>query len=97
MDSKSVSKNDEDMTGRDNAAQGPTTNAHDVLWFVWRQDDNGNVFLVKDDLTEADAMRLMEDLESKGHEQTYWVRKDQRVPDPALAMTGSELGVEGTP
>jgi hypothetical protein len=57
--------------------EGIRPEAYEPLYSVWRQDDNGNVFLVKDGLAEADATRLMRDLESTGHKQTYWVRRNQ--------------------
>lgn len=42
---------------------------------VWRQDDHGNVFLVKDRLVETEAFQLVREFESKGHKQSYWVKK----------------------
>ena len=42
---------------------------------VWRQDDHGNVFLVKGRLTETEALQLVRELENKGHKQTYWVKE----------------------
>ena len=45
-------------------------------WSVWRQDDNGNVFLVKNGLTEQEALRLVQEYERKGHKQTYWAKKN---------------------
>jgi len=46
------------------------------LWTVWRQDDNGNKFMVEGNLTEDNAKQLAHDLESTGHKQTYWVEKE---------------------
>jgi hypothetical protein len=46
-------------------------------WSVWRQDDNGNVFMVKSGLTEAEALRLVAEYEAKGHKQTYWAKESQ--------------------
>ena len=46
-------------------------------WSVWRQDDNGNVALVKAGLTRTEALRLTADLESRGHKQTYWAQEKQ--------------------
>lgn len=43
-----------------------------LSWAVWRQDDSGNRFLVEANLTEERAKRLVGDLESTGHKQTYW-------------------------
>ncbi|HKF54645.1 MAG TPA: hypothetical protein VKJ45_04345 [Blastocatellia bacterium] len=44
---------------------------------VWRQDDNGNRYLVSADVCRPDAMRLMQRLESTKHKQTYWVAQHQ--------------------
>ncbi|MGA1871885.1 MAG: hypothetical protein ACMUJM_25465 [bacterium] len=46
-----------------------------TIWSVWRQDDNGNVFLVKNGLTEIESLRLVREFERKGHKQTYWAKK----------------------
>jgi hypothetical protein len=45
-------------------------------WSVWRRDDNGNVFLVEDGLTERQALSLVRKFESKGHKQSYWAQKN---------------------
>jgi hypothetical protein len=42
---------------------------------VWRQDDNGNRYLVSADLCRPDATRLMRRLESTKHKQTYWIAR----------------------
>ena len=42
-------------------------------WQVWRQDDNGNRFLV-DDFTSRDlAERRLAELTRNHHKQTYWI------------------------
>lgn len=46
-------------------------------WSVWRQDDNGNVTLVKSGLTEIDALQLVSAYDGKGHKQTYWAQESQ--------------------
>ena len=43
------------------------------IWQVMRQDDNGNVFVVAENLTEEEARVLALEYERKGHKQTYWV------------------------
>lgn len=58
-----------DLAGKAQKARGPA-------WSVWRQDDNGHVFLVRSGMTEADARRLARDLERKGHKQAYWVKEE---------------------
>lgn len=52
------------------------------VWEVWRQDDNGNRFLVarfpSSQAAEAEQRRF----EALGHKQTYWV---ERADDPPAA------------
>ena len=43
-----------------------------MKWQVKRQDDNGNIFLVKDNMTEEDAEELVIELTERGHKQMYW-------------------------
>jgi len=43
-------------------------------WSIWRQDDNGNVALVKAGLTRTEALQLIAEYEAKGHKQTYWTQ-----------------------
>jgi hypothetical protein len=64
------------MIDKDNRAGGVVTKTHEPVWSVWRQDDNGNVFVVEDGLTEVDALRLVRDFEEKGHKQTYWAKEN---------------------
>jgi hypothetical protein len=45
----------------------------DPLWELWRQDDNGNRFLVSAGHSRAEADRLAADFEARGHKQMYWV------------------------
>jgi len=43
-------------------------------WEVWRQDDNGNRYLVSTHPDEAAALLRVAELESGvAHKQTYWV------------------------
>jgi len=67
---------DEYVFDQDNWAEGFVAEKYEPVWSVWRQDDNGNVFLVKDHLTEIDALRLLRELEGKGHRQTYWAKEN---------------------
>jgi hypothetical protein len=46
-------------------------------WSVWRQDDNGNVSLVKAELTREEALQLIAEYETKSHKQTYWAQEKQ--------------------
>ena len=50
------------------------TEPHEPQYSVWRRDDNGNIFLVKDGLNEIDACRIVRELEDTGHKQSYWVK-----------------------
>jgi hypothetical protein len=55
------------LTCMDEAAAGPR-------WEVWRQDDNGNRYLVSTHADEPAARRRLADMESGVlHKQTYWV------------------------
>jgi len=56
-------------------AEGSERETSDPSWSVWRQDDNGNVFLVRSGLTEVDALMLVRDYERKGHKQIYWAKE----------------------
>jgi hypothetical protein len=42
-------------------------------WEVWRQDDNGNAFLMQYAASERDAKCLADTFERRGHKQMYWV------------------------
>jgi hypothetical protein len=44
-------------------------------WSIWRQDDNGNVSLVKAGLKRTEALLLIAEYESKGHKQIYWAQE----------------------
>jgi hypothetical protein len=66
---------DEYEIDQDNWCEGFTTETYEPKYSIWRQDDNGNIFLVKDSLTEPGALRLVREYERKGHKQTYWAKK----------------------
>lgn len=42
-------------------------------WRVLRQDDNGNVYIVAEGQTEADACSLARLFEARAHKQMYWI------------------------
>lgn len=46
---------------------------------VWRLDDNNNAFLVRDGLTEEEALALVREYERRGHRQAYWVELESGV------------------
>jgi hypothetical protein len=39
---------------------------------VWRQDDNGNRFLISTGHERAEAERICAEFEARGHKQMYW-------------------------
>jgi hypothetical protein len=43
-----------------------------ATWTVYRQDDNGNRFVVQRRLSQEEALRLVAVLEARGHKQVYW-------------------------
>jgi hypothetical protein len=51
-------------------------------WTVFRIDDTGNVFVVKDGLTLDEAERLVQLDEARGHKQMYWA---ERTPSAAAS------------
>lgn len=46
-------------------------NLGEPTFSVWRLDDNNNEFLVRDGLTEEEALALVREYEGKGHRQAY--------------------------
>ena len=51
------------------------TDAPDT-WAVWRIDDNGNTFVVRERLSREEADRLVAEFEARGHKQMYWVERE---------------------
>jgi hypothetical protein len=45
-------------------------------WAVFRQDDNGNRFVVSTRLNREEAERLVAEFEARGHKQVYWVEPE---------------------
>jgi len=45
-------------------------------WQVIRQDDNGNLFVMRTDLSEKQARELVREFEARGHKQSYWVKQE---------------------
>ncbi|WP_439862152.1 hypothetical protein [Pseudomonas sp. MBLB4136] len=50
-------------------------------WCLVRLDDNGNEFVVRRDLTRAEAEALAREFEAHGHKQSYWVRRQPGEPE----------------
>ncbi|MFF1440517.1 SPOR domain-containing protein [Streptomyces sp. NPDC058295] len=44
-------------------------------WLVIRQDDNGNRYRVGRYATRAEAQKIADSLDSRGHKQLYWVER----------------------
>ncbi len=42
-------------------------------WRVNRQDDNGNVYMVAETASEADACSIAQLFDARAHKQMYWV------------------------
>jgi hypothetical protein len=45
-------------------------------WAVYRQDDNGNCFVVSTRLSKEEAERLVTEFEARGHKQVYWAEPE---------------------
>ena len=46
-------------------------------WSIWRQDDNGNIVLVKTGLTRTEALNLAAECNAQGHKQTFWAQESR--------------------
>ncbi|MFE8016657.1 SPOR domain-containing protein [Streptomyces antibioticus] len=44
-------------------------------WLVIRQDDNGNRYRVGRYATRAEAQKIADSLDARGHKQLYWVER----------------------
>jgi UDP-N-acetyl-2-amino-2-deoxyglucuronate dehydrogenase len=44
-------------------------------WAVWRIDDNGNTFVVRERLTREEAEQTVEEFTARGHKQMYWAER----------------------
>ena len=47
-------------------------------WAVWRTDDTGNTFAVRERLTHAEALQVVAEFEARGHKQTYYAEREKR-------------------
>jgi len=54
-------------------------------WQVMRQDDNGNRYVVADQLTEPEAQGLAATYAARAHKQMYWVEPMDATDPPAPA------------
>lgn len=58
---------------------GAESNTPDVpadRWAVWRIDDNGNTFIVREHLHHDEAERLVAEFTARGHKQMYWTERE---------------------
>jgi phosphinothricin acetyltransferase len=46
-------------------------------WTVWRIDDTGNTFVVRERLSREEADRAVAEFEARGHKQTYWAERER--------------------
>jgi hypothetical protein len=46
-------------------------------WTVWRIDDNGNTFIVREHLSHEEALRTVSEFEARGHKQMYWAEREE--------------------
>lgn len=46
-------------------------------WCLLRLDDNGNRFVMRRQLTRAEAEALARDYQARGHKQTYWAEREE--------------------
>jgi hypothetical protein len=65
-------------------------------WELWRQDDNGNRFLIGRFATAEAAEAEQRRFEALGHKQTYWVAAPTVEADDRASPDGSGAG-RGTP
>jgi L-amino acid N-acyltransferase YncA len=63
-------------------------------WAVWRTDDTGNSFVVRDRLTRDEAARVAAEFEARGHKQTYWIEPERsdRAEVRIRLATAADLG-----
>jgi lactoylglutathione lyase len=56
---------------------GAAASSQERSWSIWRQDDNGNRFLVSSGHARAEAERVAAEFEARGHKQMYWTSPDE--------------------
>ena len=60
------------MSGSEPETPDPRPGA---TWVVWRIDDNGNTFVVRERLTQEEAERVVAEFTARGHKQMYWAER----------------------
>lgn len=53
-------------------------------WSVWRTDDTGNTFLVRDRLSEAEATVVVAEFTARGHKQYYFIESQPPNGEPPV-------------
>ena len=61
-----------------------------MAWQLWRQDDNGNRFLVGNFTGRAVAEQRLTELTQNQHKQTYWISKALDTKDEITGKSGEE-------
>lgn len=56
----------------------PTSSCANERWTVYRQDDNGNRFVMEKHISREEAERMVATFEARGHKQLYWMEPDPR-------------------
>ncbi|MFI1923188.1 SPOR domain-containing protein [Streptomyces sp. NPDC020377] len=64
-------------------------------WLVIRQDDNGNRYRVGRYATRAEAQKIADSLDSRGHKQLYWVERIGQTQTQGQAQAQAQNG-DGT-
>ena len=67
-------------------SDSPANTPPHATWSVWRSDDNGNTFIVRDGLSPEEAERLVAEFTARGHKQLYFTQKSEE---------GGPAGAEG--
>ena len=55
------------------------TSIPDNNYELWRMDDNGNEFMIKNKLFKTEANSMLIDFENSMHKQTYWIKKSRTM------------------
>lgn len=58
-------------------------------WSLWRQDDHGNTFWMRDYDEREDADRACATFTARGHHQTYWVEAKISTRDSSSSSTSA--------
>jgi len=62
--------------------EGGSEGRKEGVFSVWRLDDNNNEFLIRDGLTEDEALALVREYEGRGGiGRVYWVERESGVAD----------------